>query len=78
VDQWDAWLITIVTSILDKCTGHSWKLHLRNTDLPRHNQLEEFVAICFVALESSEGCKRATVTSSETNTEIQFQNGQDR
>lgn len=37
VDQWDAWLITIVTSRLYKCTGHKWQLHLRNTHLPRYN-----------------------------------------
>lgn len=65
VDQWDAWLITIVTSRLDKCTGHSWQLHLKNTHLPKYNQLEEFVASRCVALESSEACKRATTLSSE-------------
>lgn len=54
VDQWDAWLVTIVTSRLDKGTGHSWQLHLKNTELPKYKDLETFLASRCVAMESSE------------------------
>jgi len=60
IEHWDAWLITIVTSRLDKNTGHGWQLHQRNTDLPRYEQLEQFLASHCVALESSELCDQLT------------------
>ncbi|XP_050431415.1 uncharacterized protein LOC126839984 [Adelges cooleyi] len=53
VEHWDAWLITIVTSRLDKGTAHSWLLHQKNTKLPKYSDLETFLASRCVALETS-------------------------
>ncbi|XP_008182965.1 uncharacterized protein LOC103309405 [Acyrthosiphon pisum] len=67
VDHWDAWLITIITSRLDKGTGHSWQLHLRNTELPAYKDLEAFLASRCVAMESSETVCPKTSSTKLTN-----------
>jgi len=54
VDQWDAWLVTILVSRLDKATAHSWQLRQRNSELPKYIDLEAFLASRCVALETSE------------------------
>jgi len=54
VEHWDAWLVTIIISKLDKNTAHGWQLHQRNTEIPKYEQLDEFLAGRCIALESSE------------------------
>lgn len=54
VEHWNAWLVTIITSRLGKITRHGWQLHLRNTELPKYEDIERFLASRCVALESSE------------------------
>lgn len=54
VEHWDAWLITIITSRLDKNTAHSWQLHQRNTELPKYVELESFLTNRCVVIENSE------------------------
>jgi len=75
VEHWDAWLITIIISKLDKNTAHGWQLHQRNTELPKYEQLEEFLAGRCIALESTETHTRSADKStrqysknSESNT----------
>lgn len=54
IQHWDAWLITIVTSRLDKQTGHDWQLHQAGTELPKYEKLESFLESRCVALENFE------------------------
>lgn len=54
VEHWDAWLVTIIVSRLDKSTAHSWQLHQRNSELPRYYEIEAFLASRCVALKTSE------------------------
>lgn len=54
IDQWDAWLITIVVSRLDTNTVHEWQLRQVDTELPAYNQLEEFLSSRCIAFETSE------------------------
>jgi len=32
VEHWDAWLVTIAVSRLDKGMAHGWQLHQRNSE----------------------------------------------
>lgn len=66
VEHWDAWLITIVTSRLDKSSSQGWLLHQRNTDLPRFSELEKFLASRCAALEGSGALQNNPVRSSAT------------
>jgi len=60
VEHWDAWLVTIVVSQLDKSTAHGWQLHQRNSELPKYSDLEAFLASRCVALETSESYVQST------------------
>lgn len=44
VDHWDAWLITMVTSRLDKSTAQAWQLHQQKIELPKYVDFEVFLA----------------------------------
>jgi hypothetical protein len=66
VEQWDAWLITIVTRRLDKNTAHSWQLQQRNTRLPKYSDLEIFIASRCAAIETSESCTSSFERSYES------------
>jgi len=67
VEHWDAWLITIITTRLDKSTAQGWLLHQRNNDLPRFSELEKFLASRCAAQEASESFIKKTVTPSATS-----------
>lgn len=58
VEHWDAWLVTIVVSRLDRSTAHGWQLHQRNSELPKYLDLEAFLVSRCVALETSKSCAR--------------------
>lgn len=60
VEHWDAWLVTIVVSILDKNSTHGWLLHQKNNDLPKYSELERFLASRCVALEGSQAFPNST------------------
>jgi len=57
VEHWDAWLVKIITTRLDKSSTQGWLLHQRNTDLPRFSELERFLASRCTAHEASEAMK---------------------
>lgn len=52
--HWDAWLITIVLSRLDKNTSHDWQLRQKDTELPKFKDLDGFLACRCVAFEGSQ------------------------
>lgn len=54
IDQWDAWLVTIVISRLDTNTRHEWQLRQNTTELPTYRNLEEFLSSRCIAFETSE------------------------
>lgn len=54
VEHWDAWLITIIARRLDKNTANGWQLHQKNTDLPKYEELDKFLASRCIVLENSE------------------------
>jgi len=53
IEQWDAWLVTIILRKLDHATAQEWQLRRKDTELPRYKELEEFLASQCVALEST-------------------------
>jgi len=54
VEQWDAWLVTVILRKLDHATAQDWQLRREDTELPTYKQLEEYLASRCVALESTE------------------------
>lgn len=54
VNQWDAWLVTVVLRKLDYATSHEWQVRRTNTELPRYNELQLFLSSRCVALESAQ------------------------
>lgn len=52
--HWDAWLVTIVISRLDKSTAHSWQLHQRSSKLPKFVDFAAFLTSRCVTLEAAE------------------------
>lgn len=67
VEYWDAWLVTIVTSRLDKDTAHGWLLRQRNTSLPKYSDLESFLASRCAALEGSEALSKGNGSAASSN-----------
>lgn len=58
VEQWDAWLVTIITSCMDHTTAHEWQLRRVDNKLPSYKELEKFLASRCIAFESSETCSQ--------------------
>ena len=54
VQHWDAWLVTIVLSRLDQATSHEWQLRQDDTEMPKFDELERFLASRCTAFETSE------------------------
>ncbi|XP_060836320.1 uncharacterized protein LOC132918983 [Rhopalosiphum padi] len=54
VNQWDAWLVTVVLRKLDYATSHEWQVRRTNTELPKYSELQLFLSSRCVALESAE------------------------
>lgn len=66
VEHWDAWLVTIIVSRLDKNSIHGWLLHQKNTELPKYSELERFLASRCVALEGSQAFSNKTGNAATT------------
>lgn len=54
VDQWDAWLVTLVCCKLDPITVGEWKLSLKSKKLPKFTTIENFLASRVSAYEVGE------------------------
>lgn len=53
-DQWDAWLVTIITSRLDEATALDWQLSCKSTNLPKYEEIQQLIVNRFRYLETSE------------------------
>ncbi|XP_027839404.2 uncharacterized protein LOC114121329 [Aphis gossypii] len=53
IEQWDAWLVTIVLRCLDQNTAHEWQLRQEDTQLPKYIDIERFLARRCIAFENS-------------------------
>lgn len=67
VEQWDAWLVTIITSCMDGATAHDWELRRINNDLPKFEDLERFLSSRGNAFENSEACMRKSIIIPSSN-----------
>lgn len=59
VDQWDAWLVTLMCTRLDNLTVAEWQLKQVTKDLPKYTHLETFLSNRITAYEADD---IATVT----------------
>lgn len=64
IKHWDAWLVTILVERMDGASSHEWQLRQRNTELPKYNEVMEFLASRSIAFESSEAL---AIRANETN-----------
>ncbi|XP_060861782.1 uncharacterized protein LOC132938783 [Metopolophium dirhodum] len=53
IEQWDAWLVTIILRCLDKNTAHEWQLRQEDSQLPKYIDIERFLARRCIAFENS-------------------------
>lgn len=66
VEHWDAWLVTIITSRLDRATAHEWQLRQINNKLPRYKDLENFISSRCTAYENSETFFKVSIDHSNS------------
>ncbi|XP_029659435.1 uncharacterized protein LOC115233265 [Formica exsecta] len=62
-DQWDDLLMYLVTSRLDQTTSKEWKTSIKKGDIPKFDQLTEFLAQRCRALEASSRSQRSATST---------------